>query len=277
MENQISKVIQDVKIDEIYNLEEVLQNFLKSIGNIYSYLVYVNYKGENLDSWSVQYNVSQVNKYNTLQANTIVPQIAETIRDYYINQQKLNIKYVIGYNQPSLDLILQLYDPLIRSLAKKQHEKWQQLPFEDLCQDCRLVICMLHNKGYYIHRRLVEKSFNNLVLMAVRKDTYKTAIVSLDDTFNQLTGETELMIKDIVPDTRLMELQYDKEITEIKQNLFDEIKELIIEEVGVRGFEQLLRNYGNKTTDQWSQMTIFKLRKKFEKEGIYELLKKRYE
>lgn len=276
MENQISKVEQEIHIDEIYNLEEVIANFLKFTEHVYSYLVYVNYKGECINSYTVQYNISQVDKYNTLSISKVTSEVCDIIRDNYINFQKLNVKYIIGYNQPSVELILKLYDPFVKSIAKKQKEQWQSLSYEDLCQDCRLVICMLYNKGYYIHKRLVEKSFNNLVLMSIRKDIDKPNIVSLDDVFNQFSNEGELTIKDVIADERQLEQQYDNDCREAEESMFRELKQLIINEIGERGFEQLLKNYGSKNTDEWSRYTVRKLKDKFRKKGTYELLKNKY-
>lgn len=276
MKNEISKVIQDIDVGQIWQLEDVVKDFLKNIGNIYSYIIYVNYKGDEIEGWSIQYNISQIDKFNTLCLSDIVTKICTYIQDDYLNFQKLNVKYVIGYEQPSLELILKIFNPLVKSLAKKQHDRWQQLEYNDLCQDCRLVICMLYQKGYYIHKRLVEKSFNNLVLMSVKKDKYKPAIISLDDVFNQLSGETELTIKDVISDVKLLDKQQDEEDAEVQQNIFDELKELVIDEIGERGFEQLLKSYGTKTTDDWSRYTVRKLKAKFQKNGVYELLKNKY-
>lgn len=276
MENKISKVVQDISLNEVYRIEESITDFLNNIGNIYSYLVFVNYKGENVDSWSIQYNISEVDAYNTMVPSEVVKKVSMIIQDNYINSQKLKIKYVIGYEQPSLDLMLELYEPFVKSLATKQKERWQQLSYEDLLQDCRLVICMLYNKGYYIHKRLVEKSFNNLVLMSIRKEVDKPNIISLEDAFNQFSGESELTIKDVIADDRLIEQQYDDERKEVEQNLFEEIKRIIIDEIGERGFEQLLNNYGSKNTDEWSRYVVRRLKDKFRKKGTYELLKKKY-
>ena len=46
------------------------------------------------------------------------------------------------------------------------------------------------------------------------------------------------------------------------------IKDFIVESIGQRGYEQLLRDYGNKTTTNWSRLTVRDIKRKMKRQGI---------
>ena len=179
-------------------------------------------------------------------------------------------KRVLGYNQPDIEVMIEAYDPLVNKLAKQQNEHWKCFEHEDLCQMCRLTMLKLYRKGYYIHKRLLYKSFNNDILMSLRHERDRPTIVSFEDTFYKTASadSEKLLVADIVPDTELIEKEELELYEENTRLIFEEVKEIIVELIGIRQFNELMRDYGNKHTTTWSRKCMQKIKNHFAKLGL---------
>ena len=178
MHNVLSNIVAHVATDSDGPITpaSVISQSLVTTDRVYSYLVYAEYSDHRLSGWRVEFVISQVDDYNTIHKAQAILDICALIDESYNRSQQ---SYVIGYKQPPLDLLLQVLDPLVQRLARQQHDYWG-LEYDDLCQTCRLVICALYRKGYYIHKSLVNRAFINEVLMSIRKERYKPQMVSID-------------------------------------------------------------------------------------------------
>lgn len=273
-ENIIDKIVVKININDYNNLEQLVDNSLINLDKIYSFIVYVRYdEQDTLCGWSIQYNISQIDKYNTLLKQSVKEDVIRIINNF---KKQDKVKYVIGYGQPSVNLILELFDPLICKLSRVQHDKWQQLLYDDLCQDCRWLIIELYNKGYYLNKRLIEKSFYNLILQQIKKERDIT-FVSLDSPMSNNNGEDkELRLGDTIPDTLPLYYERDDNLKEAQQQIFDEIKAFVIDKYGERAFDQLYRSYANGTTYSYTQNLLWKIKRDLEKTGLLKDLKDRY-
>lgn len=247
--------------------DEILQELnsgLNSMQNIYSYLVYTNYKQGILTSWTIKYAVNEITKYNTLQKASVVAQIYEMICT-----DKQTTKRIVGYQQPSFEIMLELYTPLIRRLAKQQCLEWPILEYEDAVSICQLSMLKLYRKGYYLHKSLLEKTFRNDVLLSLRKFKAVTEIVSLDEiTHDSLDGDKRLSLIDMLADTQLELEKEEQEKQEHIKYVFDKIKDFIVDMIGERQFEQLYRDYANKHTTSWSRKIMQKIKNEINRLGI---------
>ena len=260
-ENVIIKMLQEVPKDSDTNtIVSILGNSLANVEKLYSYLVR---RKEN--SYVIQFNLSQIDRYNTLDVVKSICEIVELI----INDDGTKGK-VLGYNQPSLEIMLEAFEPLINKLAYKQHERWSQLEYEDLCQMCRLVIVRLHRKGYYLHKYIIEKAFNNDVLVSIRHDRDRPMVMSTEDVFYKpASGSSEtLLFADIIADTDIELKEYDKNVAEATLLIFEEVKDIVIDMIGIRQWNELFRDYSNKHTTAWSRKTMTKIKNEFEKQGL---------
>lgn len=251
-DNVLIKLVQNVPVtkNEVV-IHLLLDNILKSVDKVYSYIVFKE------NEFAVQFNISQTDKYNTLLPKTIITDIVKIIQDWDGDK-----KGVIGYGQPTIDVILEAFDPLVNKLAYKQLEHWKSYEFEDLCQICRLVMITLYNKGYYLHKRLIEKSFMNEILMQMRNNKYKPIIVSLDDIFYKpLSNSSEdLTFADILQDDTNEEREKEELRREAEHAIFEELKDIIIELIGVRQWNEFYRDYVNKHTTIWSNKILLKIK-----------------
>jgi hypothetical protein len=245
--------------------EKMCEILMLSFGDndrIYSYIVYFTQKDER-ESYTVKYMISQSDCNNTIDT---VEATAEILM--IINKDKQEKKRIIGYRQAHLDKLIELMQPLVHRLARTQQHRWQHLEYEDLCQMCNMAIVELYNKGYYVHKSLVEKTFNNMVLMELRHERDKPAIVPLEQAFNGTEDLEKLTIADIIadPDDELRRER--EELTNAREWTFQEVREIIVELIGPRQFDQLFRDYGNKHTTAASRKLMQKVKNHFANLGL---------
>lgn len=202
---------------------------------------------------------SVIDRYNTLAPTDIITRVLEAMQ-----MAKPDSK-LISYKQPPLDVLVRTYEPLVISLAKQQHEHWQYLELEDLEQICRMVICILYNSGYFVHKRLIIKTFNNYVLTMIRKERYRPTIVSLDAPL-QVKGEN-LAIKDVVQDIDYEYRMQDDEDREADMQFLQRCKTVLMQDIGKRQYEQLVREYTDRSTTQWSRKKLDSLKRKYNRGG----------
>ena len=264
-ENITNKLVQRISVNHTdEEIKSQLHTVLDELETIYSYLIYAKYKAEKLVCWQIEYTISQTDKYNTLHSCIVVEEIFAILKES--NEKK--VSNVIGYKQPSLDIQIQLFEPLINKLALKQIQRWPQIEYEDACQICRMTMLNLYRKGYYLHPTLVERCYNNDILSSIRKDKNKPEIISIDKVVHHDGDNTPLTIGDMLPDTQAEEDAEQKDAEEFIQLVFGQVKEIIVELIGERQFEQLMRDYGNKHTTSWSRKKMQQLKDKFKQMGI---------
>ena len=142
------------------------------------------------------------------------------------------------------------------------------LDCEDLLQMCRLVIMRLYRNGYYIHKRLVRRAFNNEVLMHIRKDKNKPIIVSVNSTVYEDDSDDELTLLDTLPDTQAILDEQDMLDEAAKFDIIKAKREIIVKKIGQRQYDQLVREYGNNMSTGWSRKLVFDLHKYLESMNI---------
>lgn len=238
-------------------------SFLTDYDKVYSYIVKVKYKDETPIAILVNCNISQTDKYNTLKSAVCIEEIYNIIVT-----NRSTTKSVIGYKQPDIELMLKLFNPLVHKLALEQCDRWSELEYEDAVSMCKLVMCNLYVKGYYIHRFLLKRSFENYVLMQLRHSRDKPEVLSFEQVMHGDGEHGLITLGDMLPD-RDAEIEAEKkEEDEVFEVIFNEVKEIIVELIGERQFEQLLRDYGNKHTTTWSRKKMQQIKNKFNKLGI---------
>ena len=261
MSNTLMKVVQRVPAgrDAEY-VYKVLYDVLSELDKIYSVIIYyIHDKNE----YHVQYNLSQNDNYNTVDIKDVIDKAVETILSG-------TTKKVAGYIQPPIEICLEVFNPLVIRLAKNQKARWKYLEEEDYAQICRMVMIRLHQKGYYLHRRLIEKSFNNELLMMFRTQRNAPPLVSFEDTFYKpVSGSSEeLRFADVVEDVSIKEAEEEKYREEAEHAIFEEVKAIIIELIGERQWNELMRDYGNKHTTARTRKKMTEIKRYFEKLGL---------
>lgn len=261
--NIITKLSQNISIklsdEQIYNhVKEVLND----IDTLYGYLIYARYKNNKLEGWTIQYNFSQFDEFNTIACENAIDDIVNSI----INNRD-TVEYVIGYKQPSIELMLELYNPLMQNLALIQCKKWNQLEYEDALSICKYTMLKLYKKGYYIHKKLLQRAFNNQILFELKHNDNYLSCVSLEKSINDSDDE-KITLADTLEDYNDIAYREEQEEREALTTVFEKIKEILIDYLGERQFEQIFRDYGMKHTTAWSRKKMQTIKNKFKREGI---------
>lgn len=262
-ENLLSNIVQKIGVDDDVALE--VKNQLKDVKKIHSFIAYGKYtKNGDFKYWEIHYNVSQSSRFNTITIQDVVDKLSEDLPKH-LNGECVAVH---SFKQPNLTLLLKQYKPLIFKLSKELHGKWEFLEMEDLMQMCSFVICELYYKNYYVHKALIRRSFANYVLMHIRKNKNRPVICSLEQMYHKSDDDSNVTIADMVPDTKLLDEQDDKENEEVMTQIITEVKDIIIDLIGPRQYDQLLREYANKQTTPWSRKLMYTIKAKLFDMGI---------
>jgi hypothetical protein len=259
----IVEIPENLSFDELC---EYVTNSLIQLDNIYSYIVYAKHDEGVLTKsrYAFKYNVSQTDEYNTLKTEDVIYEIINIIKN------DSSDKKIIGYNQPSIEIQLNLYEPFILKLAKYQKSLWAHLDYEDLCQTCRLVMLKLYRKNYYLNHRLVKKAFENEILLQMRKERGLYPMKSFEDVFysKAISGDEDLIVADIIPDKSIQEEEKEKEIQEAEKAVFEEVKNIVVDLIGIRRWNELIRDYSYKNTTSTTRKLMQQIKAYFEKLGL---------
>lgn len=273
MLNILDNIVTHVQVDNDGPVTPAtaISQSLVNIDRLYSYLVYAEYQDQHLIGWRIEFIVSQTDRFNTIDKNEAALAICDMLDRSYSTERQ---RYIIGYKQPPLDMLLELFDPLVHKLAGQQQSYWG-LEYEDLCQTCRMVICTLYRKGYYVHKSIINRSFINEVLMSIRGDRYKPHIVSIDepvayDKEGKARTVADTIVDEMAEDDILQEFT-DEEETQV----LEAKREYIVDIIGERQYDQLVRAYGTHTTSSADRTKLQKLRNRLEADGITDRLFRR--
>lgn len=251
-ENILTNIVQVIEIDS--DIEREVREQLVGLKKIHSMIVYGIYNNDVLEGWDVHYNISQTNKFNTITVSEIVNKLKEALVD------DGTVRHVYTHLQPTVSILIRQYRWLIVKLCKEMHAHWEFLEMEDLIQMCNLVICDLYNKNYYIHKRLIRRSFTNYVLMHIRKNKNRPAICSLEQLYHKSDSDSDVTFAEMIPDKQAMYAEEDKYDDEVLKQIIGEVRDIVVDLIGKRQYDQLLREYGNKQTTPWSRKLMVKIK-----------------
>ena len=258
--NKFTKITQTIAPKDFNYYDLLSQVFAKlNTSNVYSYLVLPIIKQNEFVGCKIEWTLAQHKHHNTILVEKAIETILCKLNEY---DTSLRDNKPICFEQPSLELMQQLYRPLMHRLVAAQLLQWPQLEYEDLMQICMLSMVKLYKKGYYIHKSLLTRTFYNDVLMYLRP--YKREpqiIVSLD----ALLCDTSDDNKDVnIIDT----LVADDETDDETDDTWPYVKPILLSIVTERQLQQLLLEYGTKNTTTWSRKLIQRIKAKFKKENI---------
>lgn len=264
-ENILNKITVKVDTDDVDNVKRSIIESLYDVDTdkIYSYTLQVTNKDNKFDHWKIEYLISQTDEYNTINTIDAISEIIQIVKNY-----KHDKEGVIGYKQPPVNLMVVLYEPLIRKLAKQQSDRWRNLEYEDAKQMCYLVLLDLYNKNYYIHKNLLTKSYENYVLMYLRRDKYKPVEYSMEQVVYETDTDEAITYGDSIADESVEIEEEDKENQEMYSCIFSEIRDILVEMMGQRQFDQFYRDYVNKHTTTATRKKMIKVKERLRELGI---------
>ncbi len=213
-----------------------LYDFAVQYPKLYSYCLID--KGD--DFW-LSTHVSDNSQYNTIDTAFCIDKIYDAICDNRFRDRNTQI---ITYAQPPLDILCEALSPLVYSLANEQLRHWKHMELEDLVQRCYCTLCELYNKGYYIHKSLLRESYKNSIISYLRANPVaQENVVSFDDSIG--TDDESLSVLDTLENNSFDEIS-DYETSIAEKELYQCIKQWIIDTYGQEAYDRLVYEYSNK-------------------------------
>ena len=237
--------------DVVSELNKIFNNDL----TIYSYIVFN--KG---DTYNINIQICENDSCNTICCKDCLLKIRNVLN----NNDK-----VLIFEQPPLDIIVNMFKPYISKLSRKFSSQWLKLEYDDIFQTGMMSMVKLYKQGYYLNKFIIARSFQNDILLQLRHFRNEPIIVSIDTCFNnELSNDNELTYGDIIVDTKDLNEREDKENSEYVKSVFDEMKDIIVDKYGPRTFDKLYNDYSKKHTDNFSRKTMQTLKTYLEKMNI---------
>lgn len=174
--------------------------------------------------------------------------------------EKLNQKSLCLFTthiNPTIESYLEAFSNLHESMVEKVKDYYKKLipDRDDLKSILYLTIMKLYNKDYYIcNRHLLFKSFVNELNMSIRKCKKIPDVISFDDIV-QIDNTENLSLADILSEPD------ESRDTEFWDDKFNELKQVIIEDIGDFGYRLLLLTLSSKTVDKATSNRLEKYRK----------------
>lgn len=244
-----------------YCTKEVLKH-LTMYNKIYSYLVLTSWHKNTFKELKVQYLVSQTDKYNTIDSLEAAAEIIQYIVPSRYNDHDI---HYLCHRQPPLDLICELYEPLVQSLSTAAYNRWNKyFEYDDLSQTCYLTIIDLYDKGYYIHKSLIQRTYTNMIYLQLRKLRPFGTIQSLDVVINDDNDDEALTLLDSLEDATAQDAfdEVDNGTTDDKYTMQ---KGMVLGLISQRTYDQLVYAMEHNMGDQWAYNLIHNLKQKIEK------------
>lgn len=249
-----------VTASDATSMEQSLRPLLDKYTYAYMFIVY--YKN---NTYKAVISISSIDKNNTYGMASFVWSITSNIAKHSDSKSQDRI---VCFVQPPLTVTLDSYDPLCRKLAYNMSKRWSCFTYDDLLQDCRLCICDLYKRGYYVNNWLIQRTFVNKCLQWIRKHKQSLNDISINTFISTCKNEGTITYNDVLEDKRTSDTFDNIETDSLKHYMYQCIKDFIIQNIGQRGYEQLLRDYGNKTTTNWSRLTVRDIKRKMQRQGI---------
>lgn len=258
--NNLVKFEWTIRHDHIIEDNAALLELCDSLGEIYSYIVYRDMCDAKVTGWRVCLNVSETERYNTLDAT----EVAHTIIDEITCEMHTVKSNVVLYGQPSLEIFFQTAESLVDTLANQVHTRWPHLEQEDLKQWCKLTICELYHKGYYLHKSLIARCFNNMVLQHLNKNPV-VPLVNLDEPLGDTENST---VRDVIPDTSAILREEAQQHLDEVSTVFAKVRDILVKRLGERRYKMLYDAYSkSNNTDAISRKEVHRVANYFAKMG----------
>jgi RNA polymerase sigma factor (sigma-70 family) len=156
--------------------------------------------------------------------------------------------------------------PLVHSICRRFSGRG--IEYDDLYQMCMYTMIKLYRANYHLNTSLLKRSFNNEVLMHIRKNKNSPIVLSLDSSSYVNKDGEDIRIEDTVTDYSALYDMYEVEEKDAKEKELDDKKSLVLDVISKRQYDQLVREYGNKITTNAGRHTVSRIKQKLKNKGI---------
>lgn len=172
------------------------------------------------------------------------------------------------YIQPPLDQWLELFKPMLMDIVSSLHPRYEALiPCkDDMISIMYMCVLKLYNKGYYLHKSLVRKSFVNDLNMECRKLKNFQGMESLDATVGEDDDGRPITLLDQLADPVSTEwARQTGHYTEKDywEDMYQRLKARMLEDMSELQFERILIQLKTNTVDRSTSYQLNKYREIF--------------
>lgn len=234
----------------------LLSNWLSNESFLYSYIIRCRTKDSCIINYTIQVSISQIDSYNTIPVPEAILQMVDSLNSH-------QAEYIIDYQQPPLEVMVEAFTPLVYSLAGRMASQWN-LEFEDMVQTCYMCMVKLYNKGYYIHKSILITTFIRTILISLRKQktAYKhgyKGTVSIDSFVPDADG---VKYGDVIADERQEEMIRSFEDSDEQAWSLSTKRKIVIDKIGERRYKSFIDDIECGELSQSSRTTLWRLGKK---------------
>lgn len=175
----------------------------------------------------------------------------------------------VRYIQPPLEDWLTEFRPALLSMVENAYPRYVKMyqDRDEMLSILYLCVVELYNKGYYLNKGVIYRTFINRLNMGIRKSKHFQDAVSLDAPFTQSADDGEpLCYGDIILDQKATDeaqRQMHYTIDDYWEDMFEKIKSLMLQEMSQLSFDRILVQLQSKTVDANTSRILAKYRKIF--------------
>lgn len=205
-------------------------------------------------------------KINSLEPQSANPFSPETLVYTLLSQDEPSNG--IRYLQPPLEQWLEIFRPLLTSLARKVHPRYNTLipDYEEVLSILYECVVKLHRQGYYLHNTIIKKTFINAlnyecrVLKSLQITDSLDAPIGCDDEGKEITLVDQIADPDASEWARRC-AEYTEE--DFWEDRFEEIKARMLEDMSELAFKRILIQLKTNTVDRHTSYILDKYRRIF--------------
>lgn len=209
--------------------------------------------------------------YYKLKINCLIPAeenpytIAQLIQGIFSQKLPAN---KIRHIQPPIERWMEIFKPYLMHLITQVHPRYELLipEREEMLSILYLTIVKLYNKGYYLHKTLLHKSFVNELNMECRKLKQRMLTDSLDAKIGTDDDGKSISLLDQIIDVDSTEWArkcntYTED--DYWQDMFERIKSAMLQDMSELQFDRILIQLKTQTVDRSTSYKLDKYRQIF--------------
>lgn len=164
------------------------------------------------------------------------------------------------YKNAPIEQWLIQFEPSLANLVEEVYPRYKKMypDKNDLKSILYLSIMKLYDKGYYLHKFIIRKTFVNDLNRSIRKEKYFADKRSLDQP---LSSDNSFTLADVVPDKEDAIMTYEER--DYSEYLFNLIKTEMLTKMSELSFDMILLQIQSKTITPNTAKVLRDLRKKF--------------
>lgn len=197
-------------------------------------------------------NVVEDSKYNVYSAKDLVSRLM-------LSKDKKAM-----FVQPPLELYLEVFKPVLEAFSYKFSYEYN-CTREEVLSDLYYVIIDLRRKGYYLSKALIRNAYINFKRTQYNNDTFLRNTISLNCIMANDTDGGVLRTEDVLSNENEL---IDKDAKEFRQELYQAISEVMIEELGEFMFKRVLHQVATNTIDNMTSRILLKYRQRFNDKNV---------